>query len=348
MPCLDFGTWFQPVDHPSDKLEHPDLSDRRATSQQSSHYGRQSLNEISTPVSTETIDPSLIDLDLRSNQDILAILLASQQRAVNAVERASEQLDHAISSAALRLAEGSGRLVMAGAGASGRLAVQDGAELWPTYSWPHERLLCVMAGGNQALVSSIEGVEDDADAASAEVAHHEIGEYDVVLAVAASGTSAWTCRWLEASAGRGALGIGIASNPGTPLLTGAECPVWLDTGPEVLAGSTRMAAGTAQKIALNLFSTTLMIRLNRTYGNLMVDMGAVNAKLDQRRRRLLQGALPDLSDQHADDCLASAGGWVKLAALIARGDEVSQAQERLAQYNGSLRDALQSRDDEYL
>ena len=306
------------------------------------------MNPISPPVSTETIDLSLIDLDLRSNRKIMATLLASQQRAVDAVERASEQLDHAISCAALRLAEGAGRLVLAGAGASGRLAVQDGAELWPTYSWPHERLLCMMAGGNEALMSSIEGVEDDADAASVQVAHHKIGKHDVVLAVAASGTSAWTCRWLEASAAQGALGIGMASNPDTPLLTAAECPVWLNTGPEVLAGSTRMAAGTAQKIALNLFSTTLMIRLNRTYGNLMVDMGAVNNKLDQRRRRLLQGVLPDISNHHADDCLASAGGWVKLAALIAQGDSVSQGQERLKQHNGSLRAALKTKNGENL
>lgn len=300
------------------------------------------MNTPPSKVSTETIDQSLMDLDLRSNIDVLAALLASQQRAVDAVERANAQLDHAVRSAALRLGEAHGRLVLAGAGASGRLAVQDGAELWPTFSWPHERLLCMMAGGEKALVSSIEGVEDDADAASMQVAHHDIGEHDVVVAVAASGTSAWTCRWLEASTERGALGIGMASNADTPLLKAADCPVWLDTGPEVLAGSTRMAAGTAQKIALNLFSTTLMIRLNRTYGNLMVDMGAVNTKLDQRRRRLLQGVLPDISDSDADTCLASAGGWVKLAALIGCGDSVSEANARLERHGGSLRDALQS------
>jgi len=300
------------------------------------------MNTTSSIVSTETIDQSLINLDLRTNSDVLATLLASQQRAVDAVERSSEQLDLAISAAASRLGKGSGRLVLAGAGASGRLAVQDGAELWPTFSWPHERLLCMMAGGNEALVTSIEGVEDDADAASAQVTEHEIGEHDVVVAVAASGTSAWTCRWLEASTQLGALGIGIASNADTPLLMAADCPIWLDTGPEVLAGSTRMAAGTAQKMALNLFSTTLMIRLNRTYGNLMVDMGAVNTKLDQRRRRLLQGVLPDISDSDADDYLARAGGWVKLAALISRGDSVSEANQRLQQHDGSLRNALQS------
>lgn len=300
------------------------------------------MSATSVTPTTEAIDQSLIDLDLRSNSEILATLLASQQRAVDAVERASEQLAHAISAAASRLSAGEGRLVLAGAGASGRLAVQDGAELWSTFSWPHERLLCMMAGGNAALVSSIEGVEDDAAAAGEQVQQHDIGRPDVVVAVAASGTSAWTCRWLEASIARGALGIGIASNADTPLLSATDCPVWLDTGPEVLAGSTRMAAGTAQKIALNLFSTTLMIRLNRTYGNLMVDMGAVNAKLDHRRRRLLQGVLPAISDADADRCLASAGGWVKLAALIAQGDSVPKATQRLKQHNGSLRHALQS------
>ena len=120
-------------------------------------------------VATESIDRSLLDLDLRSNQDVLTTLLASQQRAVHAVEKAREQLDHAIVLASKRLLDSEGRLIMVGAGASGRLAVQDGAELWPTFSWPFNRLLCVMAGGNDALVKSIEGVEDDARAASEQV-----------------------------------------------------------------------------------------------------------------------------------------------------------------------------------
>jgi N-acetylmuramic acid 6-phosphate etherase len=289
---------------------------------------------------TESIDPSFRELDLMSNEHILQVLLDSQQRAVDAVRQASPQLEAAVVGAAERLASGDGRLILAGAGASGRLAVQDGAEMWPTYGWPHERLLLCMAGGTDGLLASIEGVEDDSDAAIAEVMNASVGAADVVVALAASGQSAWTCGWLEASRRQGALTIGMANNADTRLLRAAECPVWLDSGAEVLAGSTRMAAGTAQKIALNLFSTTLMIRLNRTHGNLMVDMAAVNSKLDQRRVRLLQAVLPGLDDAQARAAIVAANGWVKLAALIAMGDSDTRAVQRLAAHQGSLRSSL--------
>jgi len=293
-------------------------------------------------IQTETIDLSLLDLDLRTNQSILQVLLDSQQQAVVAVQQASTQLDQAVHEAALRLAEdgSAGRLVLLGAGASGRIAVQDGAELWPTFSWPHERLLCCMAGGQQALTQSVENVEDDTQDAVEQVQQYNIGTQDVVVAMAASGRSAWTCEWLRQARAHGALCIGMANNANTPLLELAQIGVFLDTGAEVLAGSTRMAAGTAQKIALNLFSTTLMIRLNRTYGNLMVDMGAVNNKLDTRRVKLLQGVLPNLNDAQAQRAIDDAKGWVKLAALLASGDSEISARKRLRSCQGSLRQAL--------
>ncbi|ASJ70390.1 N-acetylmuramic acid 6-phosphate etherase [Granulosicoccus antarcticus] len=289
---------------------------------------------------TESIDSASKDLDLKSNVQILDALLDSQQRAVDAVRQVRDSLDVAVVSATHRLQSGHGRLILAGAGASGRLAVQDGAEMWPTYGWPHERLLLCMAGGSEALLASVEGVEDDADAAMADVATAAVGEHDVVIALAASGSSPWSCAWLEASRKRGALTIGMSNNPDTRLLRAAECPIWLDSGAEVLAGSTRMAAGTAQKIALNLFSTNLMIRMNRTYGNLMVDMAAVNKKLDQRRIRLLQGVLPDVDDQRAAVAIEAAGGWVKLAALVALGDTAEVGRQRLDSHQGSLRAAM--------
>lgn len=292
---------------------------------------------------TETIDASLIDLDLRSTSDILNTLLDNQEHAVSAVRQANPALEYAIEQAAIRLQSfNQGRIILVGAGASGRLAVQDGAELWPTFGWPAERLLCCMAGGQAALTGSIEGVEDDGHAACEQVKLHRVCEQDVVLAVAASGRSTWTCAWLEKAVQTGALGIGMANNAGTPLLDLASCPVLLETGREVLSGSTRMVAGTAQKIALNLFSTTLMIRLNRTYGNLMVDMAAVNRKLDQRRIRLLKGVIPSLSTEEAVQALNRAEGWVKLAAVISAGDSPQQAKARLAQHSGSLRAALAS------
>ena len=289
---------------------------------------------------TESIDAALADLDLRTTDEVLSILLASQRRALDAVDGARAALDRAVAAAAERLGEGEGRLVYVGAGASGRLAVQDGAELWPTFGWPADRLHLCMAGGDPALTASVEGVEDDAEAARREVGTADIGAADVVLALAASGGSPWTCEWLRAARERGALAVGLANNAGTPLLEAAEHPILLDTGAEVLAGSTRMAAGTAQKIALNLFSTALMIRLNRTYGNLMVDMAAANAKLDGRRVRLLRGVLPELGEAAAAEALAAAGGWVKLAALIALGDSPEAALARLASRRGSLREAM--------
>lgn len=289
---------------------------------------------------TEQIDTSLLDLDLRSSRDILALLLDSQEHALNAVRAATISIEAAVGAAAERLAGGGGRLILVGAGASGRLAVQDGAELWPTYGWPSERLALVMAGGNQALTDSVEGVEDDTAQAVSQVRSLQVGEHDVVLALAASGTSPWTCQWLQSAAAARALAIGVANNSGTPLLASAGYPILLESGHEVLAGSTRMAAGTAQKIFLNLFSTTLMIRLNRTYGNLMVDMAVRNRKLDGRKLRLLHAIHPARSVTELGAALESADGWVKLAALVAQGHAVSQARSLLAAHGGSLRRAL--------
>lgn len=293
--------------------------------------------------STETIDAALGDLDLRPTDAILAALLDSQRRALLAVERASAALDVAVGMALERLSrDEGGRIVYAGAGASGRLAVQDGAELWPTFGWPADRLVLAMAGGVPALSSSVEGVEDDAASARRQAEALGLGEADVIVALAASGRSAWTCEWLAVAAETGALGIGMANNDGSRLLELATCPILLETGAEVLAGSTRMAAGTSQKIALNLFSTALMVRLNRTYGSLMVDMAAVNTKLDTRRVHMLQDILPELDDQAAREALAAADGWVKLAALLAVGHDTPAARALLDDHDGSLRAALAS------
>lgn len=290
---------------------------------------------------TEYINPNLADLDLQSDSEILAVLLASQRQAVDAVSSASAVVAQSVRAAADRLAEHpQGRLILVGAGASGRLAVQDGAELWPTYGWPHERLVLSIAGGNGALIQSIEGVEDDPDDANQQVMHNKVNEHDVVLGLAASGRSPWTCAWLESSKAKGALTIGFSNNSDTPLLAVADFAVFLDSGAEVLAGSTRMAAGTAQKIVLNLFSTLLMIRLNRTYGNLMVDMAARNEKLEGRRIKMMQTVLTDLNEVDAKRALDAANGWVKLAVLIAKGANEKSAKQLLAEQGGSLRRAL--------
>jgi N-acetylmuramic acid 6-phosphate etherase len=294
---------------------------------------------------TEYINPNEADLDLQTDNEILAVLLASQQQAVDAVSAANAVVAQAVRAAAKRLRQHQqGRLILVGAGASGRLAVQDGAELWPTYGWPHERLVLSIAGGNGALIESIEGVEDDPSDAQQQVLDYKVNEQDVVLGLAASGRSPWTCAWLSSSRTKGALTIGFSNNSDTPLLASADYPVFLNSGAEVLAGSTRMAAGTAQKIVLNLFSTLLMIRLNRTYGNLMVDMAARNEKLEGRRIRMMQTVLTDLNETDAKHALDVANGWVKLAVLIAKGADEISAKQLLAEHEGSLRQALASLD----
>ena len=174
--------------------------------------------------------------------------------------------------------------IYAGAGTSGRLAVQDGAELIPTFNWPAEKLLLLMAGGKDALLRSAEGAEDETDQAVRSSASTVSMPPDVVIAVAASGTTPFTLACLREARQRGALTIGIANNRGTPILDEADCPIWLDTGAEPIAGSTRMKAGTAQRVTLNLLSSLVMIRLGRVHEGLMVDVQAINAKLVQRQR----------------------------------------------------------------
>jgi len=289
---------------------------------------------------TEQIDDQLLDLDLRDDHSILSTLAHSQKLGTQAAEQAIPELANAVTAASQRLASPTGRLIMVGAGASGRLAVQDGAELWPTYGWPAERLVLQIAGGTEALLHSIEGVEDDHTNATTQVGTLKLTQNDVVLALAASGSSPWTVSWVKQARLHNALTIGMANNADTPLLMASEHPILLNSGEEVLAGSTRMAAGTAQKVALNMFSTLLMMRLNRTYGNLMVDMAATNAKLDKRRLRMLHTLIPTLEDAAAIQALSDANGWVKLAALLCLGLNRPDALELLNTHSGNLRAAM--------
>jgi N-acetylmuramic acid 6-phosphate etherase len=232
-----------------------------------------------------------------------------------------------------------GRLVYAGAGTSGRLAVQDGAELMPTFSWPRERLLLLLAGGDKAMTQAVEGAEDDVARAAELIEQHGIGAADVLIAVAASGTTPFTLTCLREARRRGALTIGIANNPGTPLLTEADEPILLATGPEPIAGSTRMNAGTAQRIALNLLSTLLMIRLGRIYRGMMVEVQASNAKLAKRREKMLSH-LTGQNGQLVRDALQRSNGSVKLAVLLLLGCDQRDAEAVLERVGGRLRLAI--------
>jgi N-acetylmuramic acid 6-phosphate etherase len=267
----------------------------------------------------------------------LAAMLDSQMAAFDAVRQALPALAQAVEAVADRLRR-EGRLVYAGAGASGRLAVQDGVELHPTFGWPRARLCYLIAGGERALVASVEGAEDDAAAAAAAVDALALAPSDVVVAVAASGRTTFTCAVQRRARAAGALTIGVANNANTPLLDEAEIPVLLATGAEFLAGSTRMTAGTAQKIALNLFSTQTMMTLGRVYEGFMVDVVPTNAKLVARAKGIVQ-ALAGCTAADAATFWERAGGNLKLAVLLADGLGLEAAKARLEAAGGNLRQA---------
>src|SRR2546423_2115173 len=218
-------------------------------------------------MSTERPSPRYSEIDTWDPADSLEAMNDRYFAAVAAVPAARTSNENASKAMEARLRY-RGRLVYVGAGTSGRLAVQDGAELMPTFSWPLERLLLVMAGGPTALTRSIEGAEDKVEDGVQLIREYRIDSNDVVIAVAASGTPPFTVACVREAKRCGALTIGIANNRDTPLLRETEHPIFLDTGAEPIAGSTRMNAGTAQRITLTLLSSLLMIRLGRIYRGL--------------------------------------------------------------------------------
>jgi len=287
---------------------------------------------------TERASARYSGLDLWNPDEILDALIESQLAAVAATRAVRPALERAALAMETRLRY-RGRLVHAGAGTSGRLAVQDGAELMPTFSWPEERLVLLMAGGRDALVRSIEGAEDEIQLGAQLVQQHVVDSRDVLIAVAASGTTAFTVSCLREAKRRGALTIGIANNAGTPILEESDHPIWLDTGAEPIAGSTRLKAGTAQKIALNLLSTLLMILMGRIYNGLMVDVQAVNQKLVRRSEDMLI-RLTGCSRDAARAALPRAHGSVKLAVMLLHGCDPERGAQLLDQAHGRLRSAL--------
>jgi N-acetylmuramic acid 6-phosphate etherase len=255
-----------------------------------------------------------------------------------AVKPALPAINAAVDEAVAAL-KGGGRLVYVGAGTSGRIAVQDGAELRPTYDWPAERLVFVMAGGMQAVVESVEGAEDDEASGAEAMTQADVRQNDVVIAVAASGTTPFTMGALRCAGARGALCIAVANNRGAPLFELARHRILIETGTEVLAGSTRRQAGTAQKIVLNLFSTAVMVKLGRVYRGLMVSMRATNAKL-LRRAQVIVSQIVGCDENAAAQFVQRADGDVKIAVLLALGWEHSDAVEALLRHEGSLRDVI--------
>jgi N-acetylmuramic acid 6-phosphate etherase len=288
---------------------------------------------------TESLASAHPELDSYDALLLVHALAADHHGAVDAVLGAAPAIARAVEDALPRLARG-GRLIYAGAGTSGRLALLDAVELGPTFSWPSERRLACMAGGAAAFYNAIENAEDNSEAGESDLRALSIGADDIAILVAASGRTPYALGALAQARRAGALTVGLANNAGTPLLRDADIGICLLTGPEVVAGSTRLKAGTAQKIALNTLSTALMVRLRKTHGHLMVDLQVTNAKL-RERAVVLVSTLVGCDPATARHALGGCEWRVKPAVLmLRRGLGPDAAQALLDACGGWLRQAL--------
>ena len=288
---------------------------------------------------TEETTERYAALDTWNDEEILDALGDGQARAIECVRKARGAIAAAAQAVTGRLLLG-GRLIYAGAGSSIRIAAQDGSELPATFGFAPERLIYLIAGGREALLEGRGSAEDDESEARAAVEAHDLGDRDVLIAVSASGSTPYTLAAAKAARGRGTMLVGIANNPAAPLLEAADHPILLESGPEVIAGSTRLGAGTAQKSALGLLSTLVNIRLGAVYGGMMINLKADNAKLKARARAMV-ARIAKVDEQRAEKALADSQGEVAPAALLCAGAEgLAQAQALLAQSKGNLRLAL--------
>lgn len=290
-------------------------------------------------LSTETPDQEHASLDQYPTGQLVSVLVDDQIKAVAAVRAAAPALALAVDAAVPRIRAG-GRLLYVGAGTSGRLGVLDSVELYPTFSWPRERAVALLAGGHDAMFVAVEGAEDDLKGGAADLHALHPGPDDVVLLLAASGATPYVLGALRAARGAGALTIGFANNPDAPVVLEAELGITLDTGPEIISGSTRLKAGTSQKIALNAFSSALMVRLHKVYGNLMVDLKPTNAKLILRAIRLTMYAT-GADEAQARAVLGLCDFHVKVAIVaLSKKISIDQARTALENAHGSVRAAL--------
>ncbi len=288
---------------------------------------------------TEAIDPRFINIDTWPPEDAVGAMLEGQLSAVAAIKTEAPKIARASEAGAKRLLAG-GRLIYVGAGTSGRIAVQDGVELGPTFGWPAERLAFVIAGGIAALAESVEGAEDNVSDARAQIAALNLMRDDIVIGVAASGRTPFTVAAVEAASKEGALTIGISNNRRTVLLDVVAHPILADTGAEIIAGSTRMKAGTAQKVILNILSTAMMLQIGRVYRGLMVDMVISNDKLLGRAHHMVV-SLTQCDEATAIKAVEAAGRDIKQAVLIAMGHSPADARDLLADNDQNLRRAIE-------
>ncbi|MFD8979404.1 N-acetylmuramic acid 6-phosphate etherase [Streptomyces sp. NPDC059564] len=290
-------------------------------------------------LTTEAFRPDLAEIDRLSTLEIARVMNAEDATVPAAVARQLEPIAAAVDAIAERMARG-GRLLYAGAGTAGRLGVLDASECPPTFNTDPAQVVGLIAGGPTALVKAVEGAEDSAELAAADLTALGLTADDSVVGVSASGRTPYAVGAVGFARTRGALTVGLSCNAGSALAAAAEHGIEVVVGPELLTGSTRLKAGTAQKLVLNLISTVTMIRLGKTYGNLMVDVRASNEKLRARSRRIVALAT-GAPDAEIEAALTATGGEVKNAILVILGAvDGPTAATLLDASRGHLREAL--------
>jgi N-acetylmuramic acid 6-phosphate etherase len=288
---------------------------------------------------TEGTNPRTATIDTLPTREIVAAITAEDALVAPAVATVAEQIAQFADVAVERMGRG-GRLIYVGAGTSGRLGVLDAAECPPTFSTSPEQVIGLIAGGERALTRAVEAVEDDPEQGKHDIMRIDVGSNDVVLGIAASGRTPYVLGALAEARARGAFVAGLACTQPSPLADAVQIMIAPIVGPEAITGSTRMKAGTAQKLVLNTLSTTVMIRLGKTFGNMMVDVQPTNEKLRRRAVRIVAMAT-GLNPEDAQQFLAAANGEVKTAIVMAlAGVDVAHARQRLAASAGHVRQAV--------
>lgn len=288
---------------------------------------------------TEDANPAATNIDIASTSDVLRLMNAEDLTVPLAVGRAVPEITRVVDAIVEAWSKG-GRLLYFGAGTSGRLGVLDASECPPTFGVPPTLVVGTIAGGDIALRNSVESAEDRPDAGAADVASHDVGSKDVVVGIAASGATPYVLGAIREARARGAVTAGICCNEGAPLSRAVDVAIEVIVGPEVVAGSSRLKAGTAQKLVLNMLTTAAMVRSGKTYRNLMVDVQPTNAKLRARARRLVS-VVGEVDEATASRLVEVASHRVKPAVVMARlGINVAEADARLSAAGGFLRRAL--------
>jgi N-acetylmuramic acid 6-phosphate etherase len=290
---------------------------------------------------TERPRPELMDIDLASTAELVELMNADDTTVPAAVAAAGPAIVAAIDAIAARLARG-GRLIYVGAGTAGRIGMLDAVECPPTFNTTPAEVVALLAGGDGALLGAAEGAEDDVVTAPRELEALGLAAQDAVVGISASGRTPYVLAGIEFARGRGALTVGLACNPDAQLSESVDFPIEVVVGPEFISGSTRLKAGTAQKLVLNMISTITMVRLGKTFGNLMVDLQTTNEKLRVRAVRIVAHVAAATEDA-ASAALAAAGGDTRVAiVMLVRGVDPDEARRRLEAHGRNLRRTLEA------